>query len=103
MRRGLLSLVWASLVACGSTASDEKDFCPGDREAAGDRCIARVPACTGRSVPFEGAALDWCDDPGFLTGSAGIGLALLAAISQDPPQWDQLLLVDTPPAEAGRA
>ena len=45
---------------------------------------ARVPDGRG------GAA--WADDPGFLTGSAGIGLALLAAVSPVEPAWDRLLL-----------
>lgn len=36
---------------------------------------------------------DWQDDAGFLTGSAGIGLVLLAAISDLPPCWDRLLLI----------
>jgi hypothetical protein len=36
----------------------------------------------------------WADDPGFLTGSAGIGLALLAAVSTVEPAWDQILLGD---------
>ncbi len=31
--------------------------------------------------------------PGLLTGAAGIGLALLAAISSDAPDWDQALLI----------
>ena len=34
--------------------------------------------------------------PGFLTGSAGIGLALLAAVSDVPPEWDRLLLLSLP-------
>lgn len=45
---------------------------------------ARVPDGRGGAV--------WADDPGFLTGSAGIGLALLAAISPVEPAWDPLLL-----------
>lgn len=35
----------------------------------------------------------WRDDPGFLTGSAGIGLALLAALSPIEPEWDRVLLL----------
>ena len=35
---------------------------------------------------------DWRSDPGFLEGAAGIGLALLAAISPVEPEWDRLLL-----------
>jgi lantibiotic modifying enzyme len=33
------------------------------------------------------------EDSGFLTGAAGIGLALLAAISPVEPEWDRLLLL----------
>jgi lantibiotic biosynthesis protein len=36
--------------------------------------------------------LTWTGDPGFLTGAAGIGLALLAAVSPVEPEWDRLLL-----------
>lgn len=35
----------------------------------------------------------WRDDPGFLEGASGIGLALLAAVSPVDPEWDRLLLV----------
>jgi hypothetical protein len=40
--------------------------------------------------------LGWMDDPGFLTGSAGIGLALLAATSDIEPDWDRVLLTAIP-------
>jgi lantibiotic biosynthesis protein len=36
--------------------------------------------------------LDWRDDPGFLEGAAGIGLALLAAVSPVDPGWDRVFL-----------
>lgn len=36
---------------------------------------------------------DWRDDPGWLEGASGIGLALLAATSTVEPAWDRLLLV----------
>lgn len=36
-------------------------------------------------------------DPGFLTGAAGIGLALLAGLTSVEPNWDRLLLVAIPP------
>ena len=39
----------------------------------------------------------WRDDQGFLTGAAGIGLALLAAVSDVEPAWDRVLLVAVPP------
>lgn len=35
----------------------------------------------------------WLADPGFLGGSAGIGLALLAAATPVEPAWDRLLLL----------
>jgi hypothetical protein len=38
----------------------------------------------------------WDDDPTFLTGAAGVGLALLAAIEDVEPRWDALLLCDVP-------
>jgi hypothetical protein len=41
--------------------------------------------------------MDWRADPGFLEGAAGVGLALLAAISPIEPNWDHLLLVSTAP------
>ncbi|MEA2562922.1 MAG: lantibiotic biosynthesis protein [Acidobacteriota bacterium] len=41
--------------------------------------------------------LGWEADPGFLTGAAGIGLALLAAVTPVEPEWDRLLLVAIPP------
>jgi Lanthionine synthetase C-like protein len=44
----------------------------------------RVSGADGRPV--------WTDDPGLLDGSAGIGLALLAAVSAVEPAWDRLLL-----------
>jgi hypothetical protein len=37
-------------------------------------------------------------EPGFLTGAAGIGLALLAATSEVEPSWDRVLLADLAPA-----
>jgi len=36
---------------------------------------------------------DWIDDPGLLTGAAGVALALLAAGGGDPPDWDRLILL----------
>ena len=42
----------------------------------------------------------WRNDPGFLEGAAGVGLALLAAVSPVDPEWDRLLLAATPPAAA---
>lgn len=39
----------------------------------------------------------WVPDPGFLTGAAGIGLALLAAVTPIEPEWDRLLMLAIPP------
>lgn len=38
----------------------------------------------------------WRDDPGFLNGAAGVGLALLAAATPVEPAWDRVLLVSIP-------
>lgn len=38
----------------------------------------------------------WSADTGFLTGAAGIGLALLAAVSSSEPEWDRVLLAAVP-------
>jgi len=53
---------------------------------------ARAPGADGRPV--------WADDPGLLNGSAGIGLALLAAVSAVEPAWDRLLLAWLQPGQA---
>jgi class I lanthipeptide synthase len=42
----------------------------------------------------------WIDAPGFLLGAAGIGLALLAAVSDQEPLWDRLLLTAIPPLDS---
>ena len=36
---------------------------------------------------------EWVDDASFLSGSAGVGLALLAAVTTVEPRWDRLLLL----------
>jgi lantibiotic modifying enzyme len=46
--------------------------------------------------PESSNTLQWVADPGLLTGAAGIGLALLAAIHPLPPDWDQVMLVAVP-------
>ncbi len=35
----------------------------------------------------------WVDDPGLLSGAAGVALALLGAGTTDPPDWDRLILL----------
>ncbi len=42
----------------------------------------------------------WQAEPGFLLGAAGIGLALLAAVTDVEPAWDRVMLVDIPPRAA---
>jgi lantibiotic modifying enzyme len=44
--------------------------------------------------------LGWTTDRGFLTGVAGIGLALLGAVSPVEPAWDRVLLCSVPPQGA---
>ncbi|MEM7350096.1 MAG: Lanthionine biosynthesis cyclase LanC, partial [Acidobacteriota bacterium] len=41
--------------------------------------------------------MSWIADDGFLTGAAGVGLALLAAVTPTEPMWDRLLLCSIPP------
>jgi len=51
----------------------------------------------------------WAADPGFLMGTAGVGLALLAAASDVEPEWDRVMLLSIPsragttPGKAGTA
>lgn len=40
-----------------------------------------------------GGQQQWVDDASFLSGSAGVGLALLAAVTTVEPEWDRLLLL----------
>jgi len=46
----------------------------------------------GKLVGFE-----WKTEPGFLSGVAGVGLALLAAVTDFEPSWDRVLLLGIPP------
>lgn len=46
-----------------------------------------------RTVDLDGT-VQWGADPGFLTGTAGIGLALMAACTDHEPTWDSCLLAD---------
>jgi lantibiotic modifying enzyme len=48
-------------------------------------------------APGEDREMVWTDDPGFLTGAAGVGLSLLAGVSSVEPDWDRVLLVSIPP------
>lgn len=44
-----------------------------------------------------GEAGSWRGEPGFLSGIAGIGLALLAAVTDVEPSWDRVMVVSVPP------
>lgn len=46
--------------------------------------------------------MKWEADPGFLTGAAGVALALLAAVTELEPEWDRVLLSSLPPKESAR-
>ncbi len=50
--------------------------------------------------PGEG---EWRGEPGFLSGVAGIGLALLAAVTEVEPAWDRVMVISTPPKNRERA
>ena len=39
----------------------------------------------------------WVEDTGLLMGAAGIGLAMLAAITDTAPEWDRLFLISGGP------
>jgi lantibiotic modifying enzyme len=55
----------------------------------------------GPKAAADGSAdLRWTPDPGFLTGAAGVGLALLAATTPVEPAWDRVLLASVPPRPA---
>ncbi|HEU4404176.1 MAG TPA: lanthionine synthetase LanC family protein [Polyangiaceae bacterium] len=45
----------------------------------------------------DGKTTQWVDDPTFLSGAAGVALALLAFASDSEPTWDALLLLSGPP------
>ncbi|HLU67025.1 MAG TPA: lanthionine synthetase C family protein [Kofleriaceae bacterium] len=50
-------------------------------------------------APPEAGELEWEESAGLLTGAAGVGLALLAASTDLPPDWDRLLLLDVAPGD----
>jgi len=51
-------------------------------------------------IPQAQGEPEWGDEPGFLTGAAGVALSLLAGATAVEPAWDRLLLVDIPPQPA---
>jgi hypothetical protein len=56
----------------------------------------RGPGGFGAAEIHAAGQKSWTPAPGFLTGSAGIGLTLLAAITPVEPEWDRLLLLSFP-------
>lgn len=42
---------------------------------------------------YDRSSATWDHSPGFLDGAAGIGLALIAAMTSVPPEWDAALLL----------
>ena len=52
----------------------------------------------GKTVGWQ-----WKSEPGFLSGVAGIGLGLLAAVTDSEPAWDRVLLVAIPPRNGAAA
>lgn len=58
------------------------------------------PAASRESLghPQQG----YCDDVSMLTGSSGIGLALLGAVSAIEPKWDRVLMVGLTPMSPDR-
>ena len=54
--------------------------------------VAKVPP-----APALPRRTCWTAEPGILEGSAGVALALLAAIQNVEPVWDRMLLVSIPP------
>jgi lantibiotic modifying enzyme len=56
----------------------------------------RLPSCGVAGyrayLPLEGKE-PWIDEPGFLTGAAGVALAFLAAATDIEPAWDRVLLL----------
>lgn len=61
------------------------------RHRRSGEAIAGFPA---RTTGDDGGT-EWREDPSFLVGAAGVGLALLAAITDIEPEWDRCLLLST--------
>ncbi|MFY9819825.1 MAG: lanthionine synthetase C family protein [Thermoanaerobaculia bacterium] len=77
--------------------------CPAFAEAARSWFLRALEQAR-RGAPFGGfqtramdpqGKLGWQDEPGFLKGAAGIGLALLAAATPGEPAWDRALLISS--------
>ena len=50
--------------------------------------------------PLANGEMGWQAEPGFLSGAAGVGLALLAAVAPIEPEWDRVLVCSIPPLES---
>jgi hypothetical protein len=63
-----------------------------------DDALARREPGTGIagfSMAFGKDGSERVDEPGFLLGATGIGLALLGAVSEVEPAWDRVLLTSS--------
>jgi hypothetical protein len=85
-------------------ATGEADLAGAARLLMRRALALREPGCgiAGFRVAPRGDLEGWWDDPGFLHGATGIGLALLAAVSPVEPAWDRVLLLSLPRPNAGR-
>ncbi|MCH9688477.1 MAG: lanthionine synthetase C family protein [Deltaproteobacteria bacterium] len=87
----------AHVLARLSRALGEPRYAEAARYWYGEVLDAHQPDRPRGGFPF--ATFDaqgeraWRDDPGLLTGAAGVGLGLLAAVSDHAPAWDRCLLM----------
>ena len=68
------------------------------RGIAGFETYSPAPSDEG-AMPHPTAGRDassWRPDSSLLSGAVGIGLSLMAAISDDVPTWDRVMLMDVP-------
>lgn len=77
-------------------ALDFQERVLGDGEIAKTEHVAGFPSW-GLDYSNLDAGLGWRRDAGFLTGTAGVGLALVAAVSDVEPAWDRILAMSLPP------
>src|SRR5712692_6145954 len=87
--------LWRPLLdgAIGKRALEALDLIAAEVQKSEPRsCISGFSALSGRADETR----HWEDDPGILTGAAGIALALLAATTSIEPEWDRMLLLSTP-------
>lgn len=92
---GLLHLFNRLYQATGDSALAEAARFWFDRTLALQRPGEGVAGFRAWNADRHGV-MDWRADPAFLTGAAGIGLALLAAATPIEPSWDRALLVSIP-------